>query len=83
MGNLNKDDVRVEVNGLQPFVNSEYQGFSIIWSGNIGFGEYTIYQNVDDPNKWKAESECMDSQEDKWFLKKLLENFIDQLEITE
>ena len=83
MGSLNREDVRVEVDELQPFVNDEYRGFKIMWSGNIGFGEYTIYQNVDDPNKWKADSEYMDSQEDKWFLKKLLENLVEQLEITE
>lgn len=80
---MTRDKVKVEVDTIEPFSNDEYKGFKIIWYGNIGFGEYTIYQNVDDPNKWKADSEHMDSQHDKWFIKRLLENFIDQLEITE
>lgn len=83
MGKIDRNKVEVEVFNIVPFVNDQYQGFKLLWEGNIGFGEYTIYQNVDDPNKWKADSEYMDSIDDKWFVKKLLDSFIEQLEIIE
>ena len=82
MGRLNREEVNVEIDEIEIFKNEEYQGFKLKWVGNIGFGEYTIYQNVDDPEKWKADSECMDYPDDKWFLKKLLQSFEKQLEIT-
>ena len=80
---LDRDKVKVEVYDVEPFVNNEYKGFKLLWEGNIGFGEYEIYQSVDDPNKWKACSECMDSTDDKWFIFKLFDSFIKQLEIVE
>ena len=83
MSRLDRDKVEVVVDSLEPFKNEEAQGFILNWSGNIGFGQYTIYQNVDDPCKWKGDSECMDHPDDKWFIKKLLESFINQLEVTE
>ena len=83
MGKLNREEVKVDVYDIVPFTNEEYKGFKLLWDGNIGFGEYTIYQNVDDPTKWKADSEYMDYQNDKWFLKKLFDSVIEMLEITE
>ena len=83
MSRLDRDKVEVVVDSLEPFKNEEAQGFILNWSGNIGLGQYTIYQNVDDSCKWKGDSECMDHPDDKWFIKKLFESFIDQLEVTE
>jgi len=80
MGKIDRNKVEVEVFDIVPFVNDEYQGFKLLWKGNIGFGEYTIYQNVDDPNKWKIDSEYMDSVTDRWFGKKLLDSLIKLLE---
>ena len=79
---MDKDKVNVELSDIEVFKNEEYQGIKLLWQGNIGFGEYTIYQSTDDPNKWKADSECMDYQNNKWFLKKILESLIDNVEIT-
>lgn len=38
-----KNDVKsvhLEVNGVNVFHNEEYEGFTISWSSDIGFGEY-------------------------------------------
>ena len=80
---IDRNKCKVEVCDIEPFTNNEYKGFKLLWEGNIGFGEYTIYQCVDDPNKWKADSEYMDHIDDKWFIRKLFDNLIEQLEITE
>lgn len=48
----------------------------ISWSGNIGFGEYTLYKVKD---KWFGDSECMDQGEDKDFLRYLLSKVADQI----
>jgi len=80
---LNRDEIQVEVCGLQPFENEKFRGFSLIWAGNIGFGEYTIYQPANDQSVWFAESEHMDSKDDKWFLKKLMNDFIEKIEVKE
>ena len=66
----------IRVDGIQGFSN----GFVIQWSGDIGFGEYTIY--VDNDGKLKGDSECMDRGEDKTFLEQLFCNIIEQIEIT-
>lgn len=82
MGKINREECNVEVVDIEPFDNDEYKGFKIVWSGNVGFGEYSIYQGKDDAGIWRADSECMDSPDDKWFIKKLMDNFIEQLQVS-
>lgn len=53
----------------------------IEWSSDIGFGEYAIYQCKDNPNQWRADSEHMDTNEDKEFIRELMKLFIEQLDI--
>ena len=77
---LDRSKVDVHVVDIDPFVNNEFCGFSIHWAGNIGFGEYTIYK-AKDSDRWCANSEMMDSQDDKWFLNLLLCDLADQLVI--
>ena len=51
----------------------------ILWSGNIGWGEYELnFIN----GKIIADSECMDGNDDKWFLKKLLEKIVEKVEVV-
>ena len=71
---LEREKVDVEIVDVEPFVNEKCRGFTIYWSSNIGFGEYTIYK-VDGDNQWRADSEHMDSDGDMWFLDKLYEKF--------
>ena len=52
----------------------------ISWSSDIGFGEYDLFK---DAGEWCAMSECMDNNEDKEFIEKLIELFVKQLNIVE
>lgn len=75
-----KDEIKVQVDDINTFFNDKYVGFVIEWSGNVGFGEYTIYRSTKG-SSWHADSECMDDNEDKSFLKKLFEDLIEQITI--
>ena len=76
------DEIHLEIDNLIPFVNDKYTGFEIEWSSDIGFGVYTIYKHVDSDD-WYGESEFMDSDDDKDFIKELMKLFIEKLNITE
>lgn len=78
----NPSEINLELAGLIPFVNKKYKGFTLYWNSDIGFGEYTIYKNRSG-NKWYADSEHMDSNEDKAFIKELMNKFIEELEIVD
>ncbi len=69
---LDRKTVKVSVDDIVTFD----KGFTIYWQGNIGFGEYTVYK--DENGIWNADSECMDSKDDRWFLKLLMEDFIEK-----
>ncbi|MCR5104466.1 MAG: hypothetical protein K6B68_08455 [Eubacterium sp.] len=53
----------------------------------MGFGEYTIFtsglKDEEGDRKWVVMSECMDRGEDKEFGKKLLELWMEQIQIVE
>ena len=99
MGRLDRDKVVVHVDGIQPYKNDSFAGIKLIWSGNIGFGEYEIYSKDADKEgvfedvpdeiqeymytKWNGQSECMDSSDDKWFIKLLLKSLIEKMVIDE
>ena len=51
----------------------------IPWQANTGWGEYTLYRKN---GKWLADSECMDSGEDKGFLRVLLDKLVEEVEVT-
>lgn len=70
----------VTVDEIIPFKNEEYEGLCFKWYGNIGFGEYNIYRKTSE-NQWHGDSECMDTNDDKSFLKILMEQFIERIDI--
>lgn len=79
---------RIEVNNInldayeiKPFVNERFTGLVIRWDSDIGFGEYTIYKEVGS-DEWYADSEHMDSNEDKDFLKELMKLFIEKIVVN-
>lgn len=79
---LHGREVEVHVDDIEPFVNEVYSGFKILWSGNIGWGEYTLYKKTGNNNEWFLDDECMENPEgDKAFLKLLLNDFATQLEV--
>ena len=76
------DNINLDAYEIEPFVNEKYTGFVIKWDSDIGFGEYTIYKAIGS-DKWCANSEHMDSNEDKAFVKELLALFIEKLNIED
>ena len=78
MRNLEIKDLNID--DIEIYKNENYQGFKIYWSANIGFGVYEIYKDNSD-GKWYADSECMDSTDDKSFGKMLFEAFLKEITI--
>lgn len=66
---------------ITPFSNKEYEGIEIKWDSNRGFGTYFIYRAKGTSN-WIADSEHMDSNENKNFLRMLLQKFADEVEVV-
>ena len=80
--NFAVDTINLDAYEFEPFVNEAYTGVVIKWNSNIGFGEYTIYRSWDS-DEWHADSEHMDNNEDKAFLKELMKLFIEKLDIED
>ena len=76
------DSINLEVYDVNPFVNERGSGVVISWDSDIGFGEYTIYKRVDS-DEWRGDSEHMDNNEDKDFIKELMRLFIEKLNIVD
>lgn len=76
------DKINLDTYEIEPFINEKYVGFVIKWDSDIGFGEYTIYKAVGS-DKWQADSEHMDNNEDKAFLNELLKQFVTSLYIVD
>lgn len=74
------DEINLRVTDVVPFINEMHSGFIIEWSSDIGWGEYTIYKPADS-DEWYGDSEYMDNNEDKDFIKELTKLFIDRLVI--
>lgn len=70
----------LKIDEVDCFENSRGYGVVIIpWSANIGFGELTLYQEKD--GKWKAHTECMCNNEDKEFIRMVLNKWVDEMEV--
>jgi hypothetical protein len=79
--NLEIDDIEI----FPPYTTREsifiHDGcMRISWSSTIGFGTYDLYK--DQKGKWHGDSECMDNNDDKDFIKKLLELLVEKLIIS-
>lgn len=74
------DEIHLEITDLIPFTNERATGFIIQWCSDIGYGEYTIFKTAG-TDMWVADSETMDRNEDKDFIKELMKLFIEQLQI--
>ena len=69
------NDINLSIYKIEPIKN----GLCIYWDSSIGFGEYNIW--VEEDGRICGDSECMDSQDDKDFIRKLLELIADQMTI--
>lgn len=76
------DKINLDAYEIEPFVNERGSGIVIKWDSDIGFGEYTLYKAANS-DEWKADSEHMDSNNDKAFLKELLKQLVEALEIVD
>ena len=72
------NSINLDAYDIHPFVNEKYTGFVIKWDSDIGFGEYTIYKPIGS-DEWYGDSEHMDNNEDKDFIKELMKLFIEKL----
>lgn len=72
------DEIHLKIDDLIPFVTEAAMGFVIQWTSDIGWGEYTVCKRSNS-DEWIADSEYMDNNEDKDFIKKLMELFIEKL----
>ena len=79
---LNGREVEIEIDDVTATKNVDGTEYIIIgWSGNIGFGEYSLYNDADS-DVWKADSESMDRGDDKEFIRLLLDKFVEGLEVV-
>ena len=80
---LHGREVEIQVEDIKPFVNEKYSGFKILWTGSIGFGEYTLHKKAGE-DEWYIDDEYMENPEnDRSFLRLLFEDFTRQLEEEE
>lgn len=73
---MNKYDKEVEVDKVTVYDDV----ISIYWHGSIGFGQYDL---LFDGDKIQARSEYMDKNDNKSFLKALLNDIVDKVEVVE
>lgn len=71
-------EINLSVHSMVPFSNEKFEGIRIEWDSDIGFGGYGIYRETG-TEQWYADSECMDSGEDKEFLRELLKLIADSV----
>lgn len=76
----NPSDIHLQIESLRAFQNDQFSGLVVEWSSDIGFGQYTLY-NPKDSSVWYADSECMDSDEDRAFIKELFKLIADGLKM--
>lgn len=70
----------LQIDEVNCFENIRGKVVNISWSANIGFGELTLYQQSED-GKWKAHTECMCNNDDKEFIRMVLNKWVDEMEI--
>lgn len=71
------------IDRVRAFDNELYNGIRIEWSANIGWGQCDIFrEKADETSKWQAHTESMSSNDDKAFLKMLLDKLADMVEVT-
>jgi len=68
------------IDNVEAFANEKYEGIVFEWSANIGFGELTLYREIDS-NEWKADTEYMCKDDDKDFLKMILNEWVNKIKV--
>lgn len=71
----------LEITEINSYSNPSFDGVSMYWTSNIGFGECQFYKAKGD-DTWHVDTESMCSNEDKTFLKMLLDKLAEIVEVT-
>lgn len=72
------------IDRVHAYDNELYNGIRIEWSANIGWGQCDIFRDKSDPKEtWKATTECMSTNDDKTFLKTLLDKLAEMVDVVE
>ena len=71
----------LEITDIEPYSNAMFDGIQISWCANIGWGQCTFFKEKGD-DQWTVDTERMSSNEDKTFLKMLLDKLADMAEVT-
>jgi len=77
MKRINLDEINLAIESVHILGDT----IIIRWSSDIGFGEYVIHQ-FGKTQKFFAESECIDNNEDKAFGTKLLALWMKQIKVV-
>lgn len=77
----NMDIKDITINEVEAFSNDNRSGVIISWSANIGWGELSFYKDNSD-GKWIADTECMSNNENKEFIRMILNKWIDDIEVS-
>lgn len=72
--------INLEITSVEPFENNKWEGLGINWDSDIGFGTYIIYKKPGESELY-ADSEHMDTNEDKAFLQELLRLLLEKIKI--
>jgi len=77
---MSNDDIRIDDVSVETLHSPTHEIIKFKWTGNLGFGEYTLYE---DHGIWRADSEHMDAYDlNKTFLKQLLNKFADTVDVV-
>ena len=71
------------IESIEIYDNEYANGIHIEWCANIGWGQCYIYRlKSDESGKYQADTEHMSSNNDRTFLKMLLDKLADTVEVT-
>lgn len=72
------------IDEFSSFKNERYEGFKLAWDSNIGFGEMLFSKKVNDADAtWEVQTECMATNDDKEFIRLVLDRFVEELDVIE
>lgn len=72
---------KIQIDEVWPVSTKVYPngGIGVSWSGDIGFGEWSLWWGKD--GKLHADTERLDNDESKKFTRTIFELLIDQIEV--
>lgn len=83
---FHNEECDLHIGDIHAFANDQFNGVRIEWYANhIGFGQCDIIFNLDETGEPKisADTEHMCNQDNKSFLRALLDEIIDKVEVIE